>query len=237
MAGNNNDSTFRERGAQMTRVETFADAAFAFAVTLLVVGGSDSIPLNFDEMLLALEQVPAFAASFANIAMFWYAHHRWSRRYGLDDTASVLLTLTLVFVVLIFVYPLKAIFSGAIEFFSAGYFESYFELNSIDDLRTMFVIFGAGFCSMSLIVCALYRHALRQSELLELSISERFDTVTDVQHWLIAIAVPAASILLALTLPDRLVVVAGVFYAVFGITAMAHGIYRQKKRPPQYSHI
>ena len=29
---------FRQRGEDMTRLETFTDAAFAFAVTLLVVG-------------------------------------------------------------------------------------------------------------------------------------------------------------------------------------------------------
>ena len=93
----------------MTRLETFTDAAFAFAVTLLVVGGGDSVPANFTEMVLALKQVPAFAASFANIMLFWYAHHVWSRRFGLDDTASIFLSLVLIFVVLIYVYPLKAI--------------------------------------------------------------------------------------------------------------------------------
>lgn len=61
---------FRLRGMEMTRLETFADAAFAFAVTLLVVGGGDSVPANFDELLLAMNQIPAFAASFANIMLF-----------------------------------------------------------------------------------------------------------------------------------------------------------------------
>ncbi|HSD69731.1 MAG TPA: TMEM175 family protein, partial [Woeseiaceae bacterium] len=138
-------SGFRQRGMEMTRLETFTDAAFAFAVTLLVIGGSDSVPANFDEMLLALNQVPAFAASFANIMLFWYAHHIWSRRFGLEDTISILLSLLLIFVILIYVYPLKAIYSGAIEFFSNGYFTSYFGLRSLADLRDLFVIFGLGF--------------------------------------------------------------------------------------------
>ena len=43
---------FRQRGEDMTRLETFTDAAFAFAVTLLVVGGGDSIPSDFDEMIV-----------------------------------------------------------------------------------------------------------------------------------------------------------------------------------------
>jgi uncharacterized membrane protein len=49
----------------MTRLETFTDAAFAFAVTLLVAGGGDSVPMNFGEMTAGLKQIPAFAASFA----------------------------------------------------------------------------------------------------------------------------------------------------------------------------
>ena len=47
---------FRQRGMDMTRLETFTDAAFAFAVTLLVVGGGDSVPMNFGEMTTALKQ-------------------------------------------------------------------------------------------------------------------------------------------------------------------------------------
>ncbi len=86
---------FRQRGSEMTRLETFTDAAFAFAVTMLVVGGGDAIPTSFEEMILALKQVPAFAASFSNIMLFWYAHHRWSRRYGLEDAVSVTLSVTL----------------------------------------------------------------------------------------------------------------------------------------------
>ena len=121
---------FRQRGIEMTRLETFVDAAFAFAVTLLVVGGGDSVPSNSEELRLALNQVPAFAASFANIMLFWYAHHKWSRQFGLDDMKSVLISLALIFVVLIYVYPLKATYSGAISFFSNGYFEPFFEVNS-----------------------------------------------------------------------------------------------------------
>ena len=164
MADENSGKTFRYRGGEMTRLETFADAAFAFAVTLLVVGGGDSIPGNFEEMSRAVKQVPAFAASFANIMLFWYAHHRWSRRYGLEDAGSAVFTMLLIFVVLVYVYPLKAIYSGALEFFSAGYLESYFEMTSVDDVRSMFYIFGTGYIAMSGVIVLLNRHALGKSE-------------------------------------------------------------------------
>lgn len=49
----------RQRGLQMTRLETFIDAAFAFTVTLLVIS-SDGIPGSYDELVHALKVAPAF---------------------------------------------------------------------------------------------------------------------------------------------------------------------------------
>lgn len=227
---------FRQRGTEMTRLETFTDAAFAFAVTLLVIGGSDSVPVNFDEMLQAMKQVPAFAASFANIMLFWYAHHIWSRRFGLDDTPSILLSLLLIFVILIYVYPLKAIYSGAIGFFSNGYFASYFGLRSLGDLRDLFVIFGGGFAGLSGIIVLLNMHAWSLRDELSLNALEQFDLQTEKTHWDINVIVAVLSVLMAIFLPDRWVVMAGMFYGVFAIVlpwhAVRRGRLRDKLHPP-----
>ena len=102
---------FRLRGEQVTRLEAFVDAAFAFAVTLLVIS-LDAIPDNIPALVEAMKGIPAFAASFAQIALFWYAHATWSKRYGLDDRAGVLLSLLLVFLVLVFCTPTS--FVGAL---------------------------------------------------------------------------------------------------------------------------
>lgn len=219
---------FRHRGTEMTRLETFADAAFAFAVTLLVIGGGDNIPTSFEELVLAMKQVPAFAASFANIMLFWVAHYRWSRRFGLEGPGSVLLTLLLIFVVLLLVYPLKAIYSGAFDFFSGGYLDSYFELRSVDDLRNMFIIFGAGYAALSGVIVLLNRHALGMSEALSLTAFERFETVTEVQRWLINMSVPLISIALAIVMPDGLVVTAGLCYFLFAIIIPWHETVRAR---------
>ena len=53
----------RLRGLEMTRLETFCDAAFAFAVTTRVVSGGD-IPTRFAALVVALRDVPAFLTSF-----------------------------------------------------------------------------------------------------------------------------------------------------------------------------
>ena len=226
---------FRQRGMEMTRLETFTDAAFAFAVTLLVVGGGDSIPQNFEEMIGAIKQVPAFAASFANVMLFWYAHHIWSRRFGLEDSRSVFLSLLLIFVVLIYVYPLRALYSGALHYFSGGYFTSYFDMRSYDDLRDMFVIFGVGYAALSGVIILLNGHALAKTKALALSKLEQFITQTEKMHWVINLVVPIISIILAISLPDRLIVFAGIFYMVFVVVLPWHSIRRSRLRQNQFS--
>ena len=62
----------RLRGLPMTRVETFADAAFAFAVTLLVIS-VDDVPRTFDELIVALKSVPIFV--FASAQIFISGQH------------------------------------------------------------------------------------------------------------------------------------------------------------------
>jgi uncharacterized membrane protein len=224
---------FRQRGEAMTRVETFTDAAFAFAVTMLVVGGGDSIPSNFEEMVLAMKQVPAFAASFANILLFWYAHHVWSRRFGLDDLGSAIWSFVLVFVVLVYIYPLKALYSGAFDGFSGGVLTSYFSFDSTDDVRTMFIIFGSAYLALSGVIVLLNRHALALKSELGLSALEVYETKSTLQHWIINMLVPAVSISLAVILPDRWLAMAGFVYGSFGILLPWHSVRRVRKRPAQ----
>ena len=221
---------FRQRGVEMTRLETFTDAAFAFAVTLLVVGGGDSVPANFDEMTQALMQIPAFVASFANILWFWYAHHVWSRRFGLDDLGAILLSLGLVLVVLIYIYPLKAIYSGAIEFFSNGFFQSYFHIGSLHDLRILFVVFGTAYFVLSGMITLLYRHAIRRAQQLALNELELFESRQAALFWLVNACVGMFSVLLAISLPPNLIVIAGIWYCSLGIIAPWHETRKEKLR-------
>ena len=100
-------------GREVSRIEGFSDAVFAFAVTLLVV--SLEVPHTFDELWLAMRQFFAFAICFALLFQVWWRHFNFFRRYGLEDAPTIVLTGILLFVVLFYVYPLKFVFTLVVD--------------------------------------------------------------------------------------------------------------------------
>ena len=110
---------FRLRGIEMTRLETFIDAAFAFAITMLVIA-AQQIPDDIETLLAAFKNVPAFVASVIVLGIFWRGHWLWSRRYGLEDGISIFISWAMIVTILIYMYPLKAIFSSIWFLLSSG---------------------------------------------------------------------------------------------------------------------
>ena len=192
---------FRERGAQVTRVEAFVDAAFAFALTLLVIS-VDRVPDSIPGLLEALKGVPAFAMSFLQLGLFWYAHARWSRRYGLDDPRSVLLSLVLVFLALVYVYPLKILFGTFFSWITGGWIPwPLAELRGYVDIKTMFIVYGVAFATLSACMAALFSRALKQADAIGLDREERALTAADIAAWRLAVGVAALSATTAALMP------------------------------------
>ncbi len=191
---------FRERGDRVTRLETFVDAAFAFAVSMLVISVGD-VPETIAELKEALKLIPAFAASFALIMVFWRGHDEWSRRYGIDDAYSSNLSVLLVFLVLIFVYPLRMIFSGFFALISGGFFPSEVRLISLSDVRWYFGSFAVAMAGMGTILMLLTRHAARQADILALTPIERVITSASLWGWTAVVLVSCLSLLVCLLLP------------------------------------
>jgi uncharacterized membrane protein len=166
-------ASFRERGRRISRLEGFSDCAFGFAITLLVV--SLDVPSRFSVLLDLLRGFPTFAVSFAIIAGIWYAQYRFFRRYGVEDTVTVLLTLTLLFVVLFYVYPLKFVFRLAFNASPGAIADR--------DIPLLFTIYGVGFTAVWAVLGLLYVNAYRQRRNLELTAWETFLTRTSaIQH-------------------------------------------------------
>lgn len=205
------EGQFRQRGMEVTRLDTFVDAAFAFVLTLLVIS-FDEIPANYPEMLEAAKRIPGFAASFAVLMMFWLQHRRWSRRYGLESFKTIVQSLTLIFVVLVYVYPLRMIFEGMFANLSGGLLPTSYQIENYNELRMIFVFYSVGFLAMSLLVSQLYRTAMNSSESLALNQIELRKTRVAMHTWLLAAGFALASILVALAAPDTWVQAAGYMY-------------------------
>lgn len=218
---------FRLRGSNMSRIEVFTDAAFAFTITLVVVS-LDGLPSTFNEFIAALKDIPAFAASFAQLAYFWYAHRVWSQRYGLEDLKTIFISCLLIFCVLVFVFPLKISYSIFFYWLTSGYLPAPMTLE-ISQLKMFFSIFHIAFLSMCLTMLWLYRHALNLKTSLYLNNVERFETVTHYQGWFIMSATSCAALLLALVLPAHYSPYSGMLYATFGLTISFHSIKRGRQ--------
>lgn len=223
---------FRLRGMGMTRIETFTDAAFAFALTLLVV--SLDIPGSYDELIAALRQVPAFALSAVLLMVFWAGHHTWSRRYGLDDWQTIVLSCLLVFTMLVYVYPLKFLFRATMEYLSyaLGLARSSetFLLGSLGNVNDLFVIYGIGYIAMCASIILLNLHAWRLRDDLELSELERYDTRAEIGAWAIVGGAGLLSIILALTTPPTWGGLPGWAYALLGIVMPIYGTKTGRRR-------
>jgi uncharacterized membrane protein len=177
-------------GDGTARLDAFTDAAFAFAVSLLVIGGARA-PEDIDTLIAALGDIPAFAFGFAVMAMFWLGHVRWRRLRGAEgDWLATLLTLVLVFLTLVYVQPLRAM-AAATGLWFTGQGSGF--RGSLTDL---FAVYGTGFVAMSLIMVALYIEALRHSRL---TAAERANARGERGIWLILAATGVASILVSLT--------------------------------------
>jgi hypothetical protein len=223
---------FRLRGLEMTRLETFIDAAFAFAISMLVIA-AQQIPDNIEALLAAFKNVPTFICCIAVLSIFWRGHWLWSRRYGLEDGSSILISWALIVTILIFIYPLKAMF-GAMWFqLSHGQVGQPLGSHTTDpQARALFSIYALGLIGLSAEILLLYGHAWRLREPLRLNERERYTTRGEMMGWSIPISVGTASLILALTLPTRHVEWAGWIYFSMGIVVPAYRWFVARNRPP-----
>lgn len=160
------------------RLDAFTDAAFAFAVSLMVVGAGGGT-LDYAALQTVLRSIPSFAIGFAIIAMFWFAHVRWRTYRGEGDWRSTLLTIVLIFTVLVYIHPLRAMASSFASFLS-GQRDAFG-----GHLAEMFAVYGFGFAIMAGLTAALYHDAQRNPAL---SAETRHNVRGESWIWMILLA-------------------------------------------------
>jgi len=216
---------FRLRGIEMTRTETFTDAAFAFALTLLVVS-IDFIPSTYEELWLAVQGIPAFGFACALLFLFWHGHWNWSRRYGLEDFPSIVLSFMLVFVMLCYVYPMKYMTSIFVSWVTGQRLDVGATINSAEELFGIFTIYGIGFVAMCAAILLLNLRAWARRDELRLNTVERFVTRSEIGVWVILSGVGLISVLLGLFAPRYVLTMPGWVYMTLPIIMPWWGISR-----------
>jgi uncharacterized membrane protein len=210
---------FHWRGAEVTRLEGFTDAVFAFAVTLLVV--SLEVPKTFPELMVAMHGFLAFGVCFALLANVWYQHYRFFRRYALENPWVVFLNCALLFFVLFYIYPLKFLFTAM---FNGS------EI-SVSEVRALFTIWSLGYAAVFAIFALLYLHAWRVRAQLELTPLEAIRTQVSLLDQIAMVIIGLLSTALARTMPDRYVGIVGPIYFLVPIYfTIAHSIAGRRER-------
>jgi uncharacterized membrane protein len=200
---------FRWRGGEITRIEGLTDAVFAVALTLLVV--SLEVPKDYAGLIASFHQIPAFAVCFAVLVMIWYYHFQFHRRYGLENIVTVFFNSLLLFLILIYVYPLKFLFSGI---FAGGVVDA--------DGPTLMVLYSGGVVGIFLTFVAMYAYAWRHRAVLELNELELLLTKSAIREHLIHVSVGVASIAIALLAPS-LLALSGLIYFLIGPLQFLNG--------------
>ena len=205
---------FRWRGGEITRLEAFCDVVFGFAITLLVV--SLEVPHSYAELMADMRGFLPFAACFAQLAMIWRTHYRFSRRYGLEDSYTVFLNVVLLFLVLFYVYPLKFVFTllfseitGADASANMGWHEG----------SVLMRIYAVGFAAVFLLFVLMYAHAYRLRRELGLNPVEILETRFSMQENGLLALVGVTSFLVAFKSPGW----AGWTYLAIGPLLALHG--------------
>lgn len=215
---------FRWRGENVSRVEGFSDAVFAFAVTLLVV--SLEVPSTFDELLETMRGFFAFAICFALLLLVWYEHYKFFRRYGLSDSLAVHLNAVLLFLVLFYVYPLKFLFTLlADQLLGSGN-----EVIGSSQVPLLMVIYGVGFVAVQSVFMLFYWRAYYLRAVLELNTHESSVTREEIQGFLMSVAVGLASIFIAVLGGEDTVSWAGLVYIlIFPLQILNSRVMRSRR--------
>ncbi len=236
---------FNYRGEEQTRIEAFTDAVFAFAVTLLVL--SSSVPETFEELEDSFSNIVPFGLSIAILISIWFDHYIFSIRYGFRDGYITLLNTILLFLVLIYVYPLKFLMGVLTKLFYAiitqdqEMFQILFtEVIKPEDTSLLMVFYGLGVAVIFSTLAFMYLYALKKRDQLALNDIEIFETKTSIYANLCLMVPPLLSSLISITGIGSATlnfILAGNIYLIYPILMPLFGSLRNRKRKKLFPNL
>jgi uncharacterized membrane protein len=207
-----------ERRYDITRLEGFSDAVFGFALTLLVV--SLDVPRSYEQLMDLMRGFPSFACCFALLLWLWHEHNVFFRRYGLQDGVTVVLNGGLLFMVLLYVYPLKFMFDSLFaRFMPTSHPPVQMQLYQLANASS---VYAAGFILMMLMFVLLYTRAYAKRKELGLTELETFDLKALRGHHIVSVSVGFVALAVATVAPLVFVPFSPM---MFGLLGPGHGLW------------
>ncbi len=200
-----NNHIIKWRSHEPSRLETFSDAVFAFAVTLVIV--SLEVPKSFNELHEIMNGFASFAVCFFMLFNIWNIQNTFFRRFGLKDSYTMALNAILLFVVLFYVYPLKFLFNLV--------FNSDITIDRTQTSSLM-LIYGGGYFTIFFLFFLMYNNAIKYSQEIDLTDKELYHTKTIGYGYLINSCIGVLSCIIAISLPINLAGLSGFTYFLIG---------------------
>lgn len=211
----------------ISRLEAFSDAVFAFALTLLVV--SLEVPKSYAQMMNLMSGFPSFACCFGVLLWIWYEHNLFFRRYGLQDGYTVVLNGALLFVVMFYVYPLKFMLDSGFAHFAKIAGQGVTPM-TLGQLAHASVIYGLGFVALFVMFGLLYLHAYRKRHELGLTPLEVFNVRAFAGQQIVSATVGVIVVLIALAGPRRYAFISPMAFILMWPAHTLYDMRIQKKR-------
>lgn len=210
------------------RLDAFVDAAFAFAVTLLIIASAEQTA-TLQDLWRALGRIPASLGAFTLVTMFWMAYREFGRRAPRRDTLTTLNALAIVFVVLVYVFPLRMLIESGFVWISGGRLSGAEVIHTLGDLRDLFRIYGVGFAVLAGLFATLFLQALRRPEPLGVAPADLASIRSSLEIWLIAAAAGLASVVLTFGPMARTPWLPGMAYWLIPIAIGLRGVLQGRR--------
>ncbi|MEM1054359.1 MAG: TMEM175 family protein [Bacteroidota bacterium] len=222
------EDAFVWRGEGVSRLENLSDIVFAFAVSFLVAGSAP--PRTFNELAEVMVDFVAVGFCFALLLFVWYIHYLFFRRYGLEDGRTIVLNGVLLFLILLYVYPLRFLIGFQADlFFGRLSGPAIAEVLTFEQAPWLSLVYSGGYAAVFALFALLYRHALTKADELDLSEAERIMTRQRVTFGWVHVGVSLGVIVLGFLLPVRLSPLAGSLYFLLGpLLVLAGRPYKRK---------
>lgn len=200
------DQRFGYRGKSATRIEAFSDGVFAVAFALVVL--TSSVPETFDELRAMIQDILPSFICIVLLVLIWYQHYIFFLRYGLQNPRIVTINAFLLFMVLIYVYPLKFLARFLVELYGALIFGTRLDIEShfgggmnAENMSLLMTTYGLGAALIFLTLVWMFRHAYLKREELDLDEYEIFVTKISINQNLLMSSLPIISTMVAFFQP------------------------------------